>query len=62
MFVKNRALQQESLRQEAVRNSLLAQFPPKVVEEFLKHGGWPQLRGERREVTVLLSDVRGSHS
>ncbi|MEW6668317.1 MAG: adenylate/guanylate cyclase domain-containing protein [Thermodesulfobacteriota bacterium] len=59
MFVKNRALLQELVRQETVRSSLLGQFPPKVVEEFLKHGGRPQLRGERREATVLVSDVRG---
>jgi adenylate cyclase len=51
---------QEKLREESVRSAkLLRQFSPKVAERFLKHRGSLRLGGERSEVTILNSDIRG---
>jgi adenylate cyclase len=51
---------QEKLRQESIVSAkLLRQFPPKVAERLFKHRGSLRLGGERSEVTILNSDIRG---
>ena len=51
---------QEKLRQESVLSAkLLRQFSPKVAEWLLAHRGRLRLGGERSEVTILNSDIRG---
>jgi len=40
------------------RQTLSRYMPPQVVEHILAHGGPDQLRGQRREITVMFSDVR----
>jgi len=51
---------QEKLREESVLSAkLLRQFSPKVAELILTHRGHLQLGGERSEVTILNSDIRG---
>jgi len=51
---------QEKLRRESIAmGNLKRQFSPKVVEHLLAHRGRLRLGGERSEVTILCSDVRG---
>jgi adenylate cyclase len=51
---------QEKLRQESViKANLLRQFSPKVAEQMLAHRGRLRLGGQRSEVTILNSDIRG---
>ncbi len=50
----------EKLRQESVvKANLLRQFSPKVADRMLAHRGRVRLGGQRSEVTVLNSDIRG---
>jgi adenylate cyclase len=51
---------QEKLRQESVvKANLLRQFSPKVANHFLAHRGRLRLGGQRSEVSILISDIRG---
>jgi adenylate cyclase len=51
---------QEKLRHESVLSAkLLQQFSPKVAARLLTHRGHLRLGGERSEVTILKSDIRG---
>jgi adenylate cyclase len=50
----------EHLRKESnIKSHLLRQFSPKVAEKLLSHKGGLRLGGQRNEVTVLSSDIRG---
>ncbi|MBI4466407.1 MAG: adenylate/guanylate cyclase domain-containing protein [Acidobacteria bacterium] len=40
------------------RQALSRYMSPKVVDHIFAHGGPDQLRGQRREITVMFSDVR----
>ncbi len=59
MTVANHDLQETLRRESAVKANLLRQFPPALAERLLAHRGQLQLGGERREVTLLCSDIRG---
>jgi len=51
---------QEQLRQESVvKANLLRQFSPKVANHLLTHRGRLRLGGQRSEVSILVSDIRG---
>ncbi len=51
---------QEKLRRESILSAkLLRQFSPKVAERMLIHKGRLQLGGERTEVAILNTDLRG---
>jgi adenylate cyclase len=51
---------QEKLRQESViKSNLLRQFSPKVANHMLTHRGRLRLGGQRGEVSILMSDIRG---
>ena len=53
-------LLQEKLRQESViRANLLRQFSPQVADRLLAHRGRLRLGGQKSEVTVLNTDIRG---
>ena len=50
----------EKLRQESVvKANLLRQFSPKIADQMLAHRGRLRLGGQRSEVTILNSDIRG---
>ena len=59
MTVANHDLQETLRRESAVKANLLRQFSPALAERLLAHRGQLQLGGERREVTLLCSDIRG---
>jgi adenylate cyclase len=58
MALANQMLQEELRRESAIKANLLRQFSPSVAEQFLSRGSL-QLSGERSEVTILYSDIRG---
>ena len=59
MAVAHQHLQEDLRRESGMRANLLRQFSPQVAERLLHHRGRLRLGGERSEVTVLCSDVRG---
>ena len=54
----NEELQEALRRESAIKANLLRQFSPQIAEQLLTHGTL-QLSGERSEVTILCSDIRG---
>lgn len=59
MAVTNHRLQEQLRRESVAKANLLRQFSPKVADQLLSHRGRLQLGGQRSEVTILNSDVRG---
>ncbi len=59
MAVANQILQEELRCESAIKSNLLRQFSPKIAERLLAHRGRFRLGGERCEVTILCSDIRG---
>ena len=59
MTVANHDLQEKLRHESVVKANLLHQFSPSLAERLLAHRGQLQLGGERREVTLLCSDIRG---
>ena len=58
MALSHEHLQEELKRETATKANLLRHFSPQIAEQIL-HGGSLQLSGERSEVTILCSDIRG---
>ncbi|MBV9866540.1 MAG: FHA domain-containing protein [Abitibacteriaceae bacterium] len=58
MVLANQKLQEDLRRESALKANLLRQFSPSVAEQLLSYGSL-QLSGERSEVTILVSDIRG---
>ena len=54
----NHRLSEELRRESNLKANLLRQFSPQYREQLLNPGGL-QLSGERGEVTILVSDIRG---
>ncbi|MGB0037062.1 MAG: adenylate/guanylate cyclase domain-containing protein [Candidatus Acidiferrales bacterium] len=59
MAVASYRLQDELRRESVAKANLLRQFSPKVAEQLLAHRGRLRLGGQRSEVTILNSDIRG---
>lgn len=59
MAVSNQLLQDRVRRNEEAQSNLLRQFSPQVATRLLGHRGRLRMGGERSEVTILCSDVRG---
>jgi adenylate cyclase len=59
MAVATHELQEKLRRESAVKANLMRQFSPAVAERLLGHRGRLKLGGERTEVTLLCSDIRG---
>jgi adenylate cyclase len=59
MTVANHDLQEKLQRESAVKANLMRQFSPSLAERLLAHRGQLHLGGERSEVTLLCSDIRG---
>ncbi|MEJ2671386.1 MAG: CHASE2 domain-containing protein [Deltaproteobacteria bacterium] len=49
----------EELERKRIRKAFESYVAPTVVQEMLKHPEQLRLGGERREITVLFSDIRG---
>ncbi|PQV64971.1 adenylate cyclase [Abditibacterium utsteinense] len=58
LALANRRLAEELRRESNLKANLLRQFSPQYREQLLNPGGL-QLSGERGEVTILVSDIRG---
>jgi len=58
MALANLQLQEDLRRESALKATLLRQFSPQIAEQILTQGA-VQLSGERSEVTILCSDIRG---
>jgi adenylate cyclase len=59
MAVATHNLQERLRHESAVKANLMRQFSPAVAERLLGHRGRLHLGGERNEVTLLCSDIRG---
>jgi adenylate cyclase len=59
MAVASHRLQEQLRRESVAKANLLRQFSPKVAEQLLAARGRVRLGGQRSEVTILNSDVRG---
>ncbi|MGZ4787743.1 MAG: adenylate/guanylate cyclase domain-containing protein [Terriglobales bacterium] len=59
MAVASHKLQEELVRESAIKANLLRQFSPKVAERLLATRGNLKLGGERSSVTILNADIRG---
>jgi adenylate cyclase len=59
MAVATHQLQEKLRLESATKANLLRQFSPAVAERLLTHRGRFHLGGERSEVTLLCSDIRG---
>jgi len=59
MAVATQRLQERLRRESVIRANLLRQFSPKVADQLLVHHGRLRLGGQRSEVTILNSDIRG---
>ncbi|MDQ3813615.1 MAG: GAF domain-containing protein, partial [Armatimonadota bacterium] len=58
MALANEQLQEALRRESALKAILMRQFSPQIAEQLLSQG-MVQLSGERSEVTILCSDIRG---
>jgi adenylate cyclase len=59
MAVESHRLQDQLRRESVAKANLLRQFSPKIAEQLLATRGRVRLGGQRSEVTILNSDIRG---
>jgi adenylate cyclase len=59
MAVASHRLQEKLGQETATKAILMRQFSPKVAERLLSYHGRARLGGQRNEVTILNSDIRG---
>lgn len=59
MAVASHRLQEQLRRESVAKANLLRQFSPKVADQLLATRGRVRLGGQRSEVTILNSDIRG---
>ena len=59
MAVASHRLQEQLRRESVAKANLLRQFSPKVADQLLAARGRVRLGGQRSEVTILNSDIRG---